>query len=57
MVRLGAPLLMRTDPELALFGRYVVSQRLREMGFEFRFPEIGGALRDLLSVSDSQQKI
>ena len=47
MVRLGAPLLMRTDPELALYGRYCVSRRLREEGFEFDFPELGPALRDL----------
>ena len=25
MVRLGAPWLMRTDPDLALYGRYLVS--------------------------------
>jgi len=48
MVRLGAPLLMRTDPELALYGRYVVSQRLRAEGFEFRFPHLQAALGDLL---------
>jgi uncharacterized protein (TIGR01777 family) len=48
MVRLGAPLLMRTDPELALYGRYVVSRRLRSEGFEFRFPELEPALEDLL---------
>src|SRR5436190_4477580 len=47
MVRLGAPLLMRTDPELALYGRYLISQRLRELGFEFRFPELREALVDL----------
>ena len=49
MVRIGAPLLMRTDPELALYGRYVVSRRLREEGFEFRFPDLGPALADLLA--------
>lgn len=38
MVRIGAPLLMRTDPELALYGRYVVSKRLQEERFEFRSP-------------------
>jgi uncharacterized protein len=47
MVRLGAPLVMRTDPELALYGRYVVSKRLAEMGFEFRFPKLSAALEDL----------
>jgi NAD dependent epimerase/dehydratase family enzyme len=30
MVRIGARLLMRTDPDLALYGRYVVSERLRD---------------------------
>jgi uncharacterized protein (TIGR01777 family) len=48
MVRIGAPLLMRTDPELALYGRYVVSKRLQEEGFEFQFPHLENALRDLL---------
>jgi len=47
MVRIGAPLLMRTDPELALYGRFVVSRRLREEGFEFRFPALDEALKDL----------
>ena len=40
---------LRTDPDLALYGRYLVSRRLREEGFEFRFPELGGALGDLLA--------
>ena len=48
MVRIGAPLLMRTDPELALYGRYVVPRRLRDEGFEFRFPDLAPALADLL---------
>lgn len=39
---------MRTDPELALYGRYLVSQRLRTEGFEFRFPQLEPALADLL---------
>jgi hypothetical protein len=47
LVRLGAPLVMRTDSELALYGRYCVSKRLREEGFEFDFPLLVEALRDL----------
>lgn len=47
MVRLGAPLVLRTDPELALYGRYVVPGRLREDRFEFNFPQLDGALRDV----------
>lgn len=48
MVRLGARVL-RTDPELALYGRYCVSSRLPREGFTFRFTEVGGALADLLA--------
>jgi NAD dependent epimerase/dehydratase family enzyme len=47
MVRIGAPLFLRTDPELALYGRYVVSKRLADEGFAFQFPELEPALRDL----------
>lgn len=54
MVRLGAPLFMRTDPELALYGRYVVSKRLREEGIEFRFPHLVDALNDLLKTPPSR---
>jgi NAD dependent epimerase/dehydratase family enzyme len=50
MVRLAAPLLLRTDPELALYGRYLVSRRLREMEFQFHFPELPDALADLLAM-------
>lgn len=49
MVRVGAPLLMRTDPELALYGRYVISKRLQQEGFAFQFPHLEEALRDLLN--------
>jgi uncharacterized protein (TIGR01777 family) len=51
MVRIGAPLLMRTDPELALYGRYVVSRRLQDEDYKFRFPQLDGALRDLFGNS------
>lgn len=47
MVRIGAPLFLRTDPELALFGRYVISERLADAGFEFKYPELELALTNL----------
>jgi len=52
MVRLAAPLLLRTDPELALYGRYCVSRRLREEGFQFQFPDLRSALQDLYKSPD-----
>ncbi len=48
LVRTGARWVLNTDPELALYGRYVVSKRLEAEGFEFQFPELEDALRDLL---------
>ncbi|MGB6042964.1 MAG: TIGR01777 family oxidoreductase [Pirellulales bacterium] len=56
MVRIGAPLVMRTDPELALYGRYCVSRRLKEEGFEFTFPDVQSALNDLCRAK-AQQKV
>lgn len=47
MVRIGAPLFFRTDPELVLYGRYVQSRRLAERGFEFLHPRLDSALKDL----------
>jgi uncharacterized protein (TIGR01777 family) len=48
MVRFGARWLLRTDPELALYGRFVIPKRLQEEGFEFRFPHLREALDNLL---------
>lgn len=47
MIRIAAPLLLRTDPALALLGRYCVSKRLEAEGFEFEFPSVEVALNDL----------
>ena len=47
MVRLAAPLVMRTDPELVLYGRWVIPQRLIDEGFEFEFEDLQSALIDL----------
>jgi len=57
MVRLAAPLLLRTDPDLALYGRYCVSRRLREEGFDFQFPDLASALRDLRSPSPPRRTV
>ena len=47
MVKIGAPLFMRTDPELAIYGRFCVSKRLEKEGFEFRYPKLRDALVSL----------
>lgn len=46
LVRLGAKMVFRTDPELALFGRYVIPGRLQSEGFHFKFPALGNALKN-----------
>jgi hypothetical protein len=48
LVRLGA-VVLRTDPALALTGRRAVPARLTEAGFEFRHPDLDGALADLMA--------
>lgn len=48
MVRFGARVLMRTDPELVLYGRYVRSERLEREGFRFNFETIDAALGDMI---------
>lgn len=47
MIQIGARLLLRTDPELALYGRYVIPQRLLAEGFEFKYPKLNDALNEL----------
>ena len=47
MVRFGAHWLLRTDPELVLYGRYCVSRRLEEERYEFAFENIKDAMADL----------
>jgi NAD dependent epimerase/dehydratase family enzyme len=46
-VRLGA-LVLRSDPALALTGRRARPARLLDAGFDFRYPDLDGALTDLL---------
>lgn len=45
-VRLGS-FFLRTEPELALWGRRGVPKRLLEEGFNFRFTDVRAALEDL----------
>lgn len=45
LVRIGAPLVMRTDPELAIYGRYCVPRRLLAEGLTFQYVDIDAALR------------
>ncbi len=52
MVRLGARWFLRTDPELALYGRYVVSKRLQDEQFAFQFPHVREALENLFGRGD-----
>lgn len=47
LVRLGAPIVMRTDPDLAIYGRYVIPRRLMESGFGFKFPTLREAMVQL----------
>jgi len=49
LVRLGAHYLLRTDPDLALYGRYVISRRLRDEEFEFQYPQLEKALLSLFT--------
>jgi uncharacterized protein (TIGR01777 family) len=53
MVKLGASLFLRTDPDLALYGRYCVPKRLLDAGFEFKFSDIQSALMDLFRKQSS----
>jgi uncharacterized protein (TIGR01777 family) len=49
LVKIGARLLFRTDPALALLGRCGVPGKLDTAGFSFRYPTITKALEDLIA--------
>ena len=46
-IKIGATMLFRTDPQLALTGRRATPKKLLDAGFQFEFPQLGAALRDL----------
>ena len=48
MIRIGANLFFKTDPELVLYGRYVKPKRLEEQKFAFKYPDLSSALDHLL---------
>ncbi len=49
LVWLGAYLLMKTEPSLALTGRNCIPKRFLDSGFRFRYTELEPALLDLLT--------
>lgn len=51
LVKLGARFILRTDPELAILGRYVVSKHLPDLGFVFDYANLDAALHDCLQRS------
>lgn len=57
MLRFGARWILRTDPDLALYGRYVIPRRLEKEGFQFRFPVLVSALDDLLGTRRKQDRL
>lgn len=47
-VKLGAYLIMRADPSLALTGRNCIPRRLEESGFQFKYTDLEHALRNII---------
>lgn len=50
-ITVGAWLVFRTDPQLALTGRKALPTKLLKQGFVFEHPELDEALEDLLLIS------
>lgn len=57
LVKFGASLIFKTDPDLALYGRYVISQRLAEEGFEFQFARLDDALKNLFGKGEEEEEV
>lgn len=49
LVKIGARLLFKTDPQLGLTGRRAMPKRLLEKGFGFNYPSLEGALKELVT--------
>lgn len=50
-IKIGAPLVFKTDPDLALTGRRAVPDRLIGAGFSFEYPYLDNTLEELLEES------
>lgn len=48
IIRIGARFVFRTDPELVLYGRYIVPTRLLKQNYKFKFSLLKDALNDLV---------
>ena len=44
---------LRTESELILKSRWVIPEKLLQAGYAFRFPELEGALKDILETKES----
>ena len=49
ITRIGAHYIFRTDPALALYGRYVMPEKLEQIGFKFKYPKLDEALSNLIN--------
>lgn len=48
LIKIGAKLVFKTDPELVIYGRYVKSENLKLLGYKFKFPNLEKALINLI---------
>tara|TARA_Y100000782_G_scaffold115548_1_gene159924 strand:+ start:1397 stop:2344 length:948 start_codon:yes stop_codon:yes gene_type:complete len=56
LAHFGAKYIFKTDPELALYGRYVSPKRLIKEGFTFKFDTIDQALQNVLAKNDVEKQ-
>lgn len=47
LVKIAAPFFMKSDPDLALYGRYCIPRKLINDGFQFKYPTLAGALESI----------
>jgi uncharacterized protein (TIGR01777 family) len=54
LVKLGAYLVVKTDPSLALTGRRCIPKRFQELGFQFKYSDLREALERVISDEEIQ---